>query len=75
MTVMGAVIYPSTLSMSFPVFLYLLVLEKEARLLEFMKINGLKMSNYWLINFLFDFFIYAIQITIYLIFAIKIFAL
>lgn len=34
-------VFPSCIAIALPVFLYNLVLEKEAKLLETMKINGL----------------------------------
>ena len=45
----GYVVYPVLFSLSLPVFLYNIVLEKESRLIQNMKINGLKMSNYWIV--------------------------
>lgn len=38
---LGIIIFPVGLSLSMPAFLYTIVLEKENRLLENMKINGL----------------------------------
>jgi hypothetical protein len=55
----GMVLFPICLCISLPVFLYSLVLEKEMKLLENMKINGMKMKNYWLVNFSFFFLIYV----------------
>lgn len=46
-------IIPMALGMAFPVFLHTLVMEKETRLLDTMKINGMRMSNYWLVSFVF----------------------
>lgn len=46
----GYVVYPVLFSLSLPVFLYNIVLEKESRLIQNMKINGLKMSNYWIVT-------------------------
>jgi hypothetical protein len=45
----GVSIYPICLTISLPIFLALLVQEKEMRLVEIMKINGLKMRNYWIV--------------------------
>ena len=39
---LGVMVFPICLSFAMPIFLYNLVLEKELRLLENMKINGLK---------------------------------
>ena len=47
--------FPVLLSLSLPVFLYNIVLEKEFRLIENMKINGLQMSNYYKVNAVFNF--------------------
>lgn len=53
--------------MAFPVFLYNIVLEKEKRLLDMMKINGVKMTNYWIINYVFCYLFYLITfLTLYL---------
>lgn len=51
----GYVVFPVLLSVSLPVFLYNIVLEKEFRLIENMKINGLQMSNYYKVNTVFNF--------------------
>lgn len=63
---LGGIIYPLYLSLSLPVFLYTMVLEKEQRLIETMKINGLKMINYWKVNFVFNFLMYMLVMTLYL---------
>jgi len=44
--VIGNLVFPALVSMSLPSFLYILVLEKEMRLVQNMKINGLQMWNY-----------------------------
>jgi hypothetical protein len=46
-------------------FLCSLVIEKEMKIVENMKINGMKMSNYWLVNFLFFFMIYLLSAFLY----------
>jgi hypothetical protein len=56
----GYVVYPVLFSLSLPVFLYNVVLEKETRLIQNMKINGLQMSNYWIVNSIFNFSTYLI---------------
>lgn len=66
MDAMGGITYPLYLSLSLPVFLYTIVLEKEQRLIETMKINGLKMSNYWKVNFFFNLAMFLMVMTIYL---------
>lgn len=56
----SALIFPIALSLLFPVMLYGLVLEKEERLLQMMKMNGMKISNYWLVYFIFNFILCTI---------------
>lgn len=55
----GLAVYPCCLCLSLPVFIYTLVLEKETKLVEIMKMNGMKMYNYWLTSFAFNFLIYS----------------
>ena len=42
-SVMGATLYPIALSLLLPIFMNIMVLEKENKLLEMMKMNGMKM--------------------------------
>jgi ABC-type multidrug transport system fused ATPase/permease subunit len=51
----AALIFPLALSLLFPVMLYGLVLEKEEKLVQMMKMNGMKISSYWFIYALFNF--------------------
>ena len=53
----GLAVYPCCLSLLLPVYIYNLVLEKETRLVETMKCNGLKMRTYWFVNYTFFFII------------------
>jgi hypothetical protein len=61
----ATIIFPLSLSLLLPVFLYLTVLEKEERLIQMMRMNGMSMVNYWSINFLYNF---AISIMTNLVF-------
>lgn len=61
----GLTVFPACLCLALPVYLYNLILEKETKLVEIMKINGMKMYNYWFINFVFFFLIYSITAGIY----------
>ena len=72
MNILGATLYPIALSVIFPVFLYTLVLEKEERLREMMKMNGMKIKNYWLVNYLWNAALYLVSASIFLIFGTKI---
>lgn len=49
------ILFPVSLSLLFPVFLYTVVLEKEEKLIQMMKMNGMKISSYWLVYFIFNF--------------------
>lgn len=62
-------VVPICLCLGLPVFMYQLVLEKEKRLLQTMKINGLLLVNYWIVNLVFDFIYYVITYMIFLFFA------
>jgi hypothetical protein len=66
--VAGATFYPMAVSLLMPLFLYNIVLEKESKLIEIMKINGMKMTYYWLSNFTFNFLLYSLTMTIFNIF-------
>lgn len=57
------VVLPVLQSLSTPVFLYNIVLEKEFRLIENMKINGLQMGNYYKVNTVYNFAMFLITWT------------
>lgn len=54
MNTVASTIFPLALGLLFPVFLYAIVLEKEERLIQMMKMNGMSMTYYWLVTFLFN---------------------
>jgi len=56
----SAIMLPVCLCLGMPVYMYRLVLEKEQRLTETMKINGLILHNYWIVNFAFNYIYYLI---------------
>jgi hypothetical protein len=60
---MGSGIFPLCLSLLLPIFVYSIVSEKEGKVLEIMKMNGMKMHYYWLVNFLFDFLVYWLTVV------------
>jgi hypothetical protein len=68
-------IFPLCMSMGLPVFLYQIVLEKETRLIENMKINGMKMSKYWKVNYLFNLVFYLITAILFVFSGMSIFNL
>lgn len=53
----GSGLYPLGLSLLLPLFLYTLLSEKEEKILEIMKMNGLNLRVYWLHFFLFCFLV------------------
>lgn len=63
---LGIITYPVLLALGLPVFLQTIVLEKEQRLIQNMKINGLRMSNYWYVNYIFFFLLYLVVMGCYL---------
>lgn len=65
LNIIGLAVFPCCLSLCLPVFIYALVMEKETKLVETMKINGMKMKWYWSVNFCFFFAIYLITATVY----------
>jgi hypothetical protein len=64
----GSTFYPMAVSLLMPLFLYTIVLEKESKLIEIMKINGMKMRYYWLSNFAFNFLLYFVTMLIFCMF-------
>ena len=64
---MGSGIFPLCLALLLPVFIYSIVYEKEGKILEIMKMNGMKMRYYWVVNFLFDFMIYWFTVIAFII--------
>lgn len=74
----GSTFYPLAISLLMPLFMYTIVLEKESKLVEIMKINGMKMTYYWLSLFTFNFIVYFTTFFIFyivgrFIFAFKLF--
>jgi len=62
---LGAGLFPISLCLLLPVFIYNIVLEKEQKLIEIMKMNGMKMRNYWMINFVFNFIVYILTVFVF----------
>lgn len=51
----ATILFPLSLSLLMPVFLYTIVLEKEEKLIQMMRMNGMGMASYWFNYFLFNF--------------------
>ena len=63
----GILLYPLAVSFLFPGFVYTIVYEKEHKLREQMKMMGLKMTNYWLVTYFFDYLLYTAAALVMLI--------
>jgi hypothetical protein len=61
----GLNVYPVLLALGMPVFLNSMVLEREQRLMQNMKINGLQMKYYWLVSAICNFAFYIVQAAVY----------
>ena len=64
----GGSIFPLSLCMLLPLFLHNVVLEKEQRLIEIMKMNGLRMSNYWIATLLSNLAVYIFTVVVFVFF-------
>ena len=73
--VVGTIFYPMSISLLMPLFMYNIVIEKERQLIEIMRINGLKMRNYWISYFIFNYILYLITIIFFIIFGTFVFGL
>ena len=62
------ILFPLSLSLLLPVFLYMIVLQKEEKLIQMMRMNGMKMKNYWIVNFLFNLCISLITNLVFCVF-------
>jgi len=56
--IVGPTLIPFALGFLIPLFMYTIVLEKENRVREMMKMMGMRMSTYWTINYFFDYTLY-----------------
>lgn len=63
--IFGTFLYPIALTLQLPIYLSIIVWEKEEKLREMMKAHGLKMSVYWLSNYIFDLLLYAIVVAFF----------
>ena len=69
MVFIGCCVFPLCLAMGFPVFMLNIVSEKEKRLIETMKINGMNMTYYWITTYIFNYLFYTAIILLYFFFA------
>ena len=66
MNLASGIFYPLAVSLLMPLFMHSIVLEKENKLIEIMKINGLKLRYYWLSNLLLNYLLYMITMVIFI---------
>lgn len=52
MLIVGIALFPSAISFLMPLFLHSLVMEKEKKLREMMKMMGMSSTIYWLVNYI-----------------------
>ena len=75
LNVVGITMYPISVSLLMPLFMYNIVIEKERQLIEIMRINGLKMRSYWISYFIFNYILYLITVFFFIIFGTFVFGL
>ena len=68
-------IYPIALSLLIPLFMHKIIYEREKKIIEYLKLNGVKMRNYWISNFIFNYIIYLILAILYFIFEAYIYSI
>ena len=68
-------LYPISISLLIPFFMHSIVKDKEKKIIQLLKINGVKMRYYWISNFIIHYIIYLIMAILYIVFEIFIFQL
>ena len=66
LNVAGIIFYPMSVCLLMPLFMYNIVIEKERQLIEIMRINGLKIRNYWISYFIYNYLLYVITIIFFI---------
>eukprot|EP00002_Diphylleia_rotans_P007930 TRINITY_DN1758_c0_g1_i16.p1 TRINITY_DN1758_c0_g1~~TRINITY_DN1758_c0_g1_i16.p1 ORF type:complete len:1757 (-),score=347.90 TRINITY_DN1758_c0_g1_i16:421-5691(-) len=61
----GTILYPLALTIQLPIYVYLIVMEKQEKLREMMKSSGMKMRTYWLSNYVFFMVLYSAVIIFF----------
>merc|ERR1711916_133661 len=68
-TIFARFLYIYVFQLTMPVMLSAMVFEKEAKLLEIMRMMGLRISAYWLVSYVFNFLLYFISMIFFWILA------
>ncbi|KAG2382160.1 hypothetical protein C9374_005362 [Naegleria lovaniensis] len=67
---LGYFFFPMILCLLLPSFSFTVVLEKQFKLREMMKLMGMKMRYYWLVTYVFFFLLYCISAALFIIFSL-----
>ncbi|KAK5574544.1 hypothetical protein RB653_009797 [Dictyostelium firmibasis] len=59
-SILGGSFFPFALSFVLPLFMYSIVYDKQEKLRDLSLMMGLKMRNYWVMTFIFNFLVYTI---------------
>eukprot|EP01132_Coremiostelium_polycephalum_P003972 gene3972-4968_t len=57
-SLLGGLFFPFSLSFLLPLFVFSIVLEKEKRLRDMCLMMGLRMRNYWIVTYIFNYLLY-----------------
>ncbi|EFC42636.1 predicted protein [Naegleria gruberi] len=67
---LGSFFFPLILSLLLPTFTFTIVMEKQYKLREMMKLMGMKMRYYFLVTYVFFYAMYALSAILFIIFSI-----
>ncbi|KAN0026827.1 hypothetical protein ACTFIV_007818 [Dictyostelium citrinum] len=63
-SILGGSFFPFALSFVLPLFMYSIVYEKQEKLRDLSLMMGLKMRNYWIMTFIFNFLTYTVIVVV-----------
>jgi len=63
-SLLGGLFYPFALSFLLPLFVYSIVIEKQEKLRDLCLMMGLRMRNYWIVTYIFNFGLYLCALII-----------
>ena len=67
---LGFFFFPMILCLLLPSFSFTIVLEKQFKLREMMKLMGMKMRYYWVVTYIFQYILYCISAALFIIFCL-----
>ncbi|EGC36362.1 hypothetical protein DICPUDRAFT_87445 [Dictyostelium purpureum] len=62
-SLLGGSFYPFALSFILPLFVFSIVVEKQEKLRDLSLMMGLKIRNYWIMNYIFNYLLYSIIVV------------